>query len=243
MSDLESFIPSEESEGFDPAAFERFKENVKKGAAADAKAKKQEGKQKKKEDKLVQILLRFIKDQKKKGVLFLIARLLEENIPPLFVLSIVTLGMEDVRNEIAAVRAEEHKELTEAGKLQPPDDQEALEMKLALPDSFANIALPLEIKGEVDAWIKGIFDAGSANAPLVLERGLTDKGAIKQVLIDCSANVMSDYFEEREGLPSMAYDGYYNFCALVMKKLFTQLKKQVQDQKQLAETGERNIDS
>ena len=71
MSDMEFFSPGEAGESYDPAAFERFKQQMKASAAFIAAARKSEQKQKEKEDKLAKILLKFIQTNQKSGILML----------------------------------------------------------------------------------------------------------------------------------------------------------------------------
>lgn len=67
MGDFESFAGFDSSEGVDPASFEKFKERIKAAAAQIKALKKGEQKQRKKEEKLIKILLKFVKSSKKTG--------------------------------------------------------------------------------------------------------------------------------------------------------------------------------
>lgn len=64
--DLESFGGFDTGEGMDEAAFEAFKEKMKRTAAQIAAIKKEEKKQKKSEQDLTAILLKFVKTSHKK---------------------------------------------------------------------------------------------------------------------------------------------------------------------------------
>src|SRR5260221_3590095 len=100
MSDLESFFSNDNrSEGMDPAAFERFKERMAAAAAQLKALQKQEQKQKKKEDELVKILLRFIQTGTRRDIMILVSRLLEQNIPAGFIVSLLLISNEDIQRE------------------------------------------------------------------------------------------------------------------------------------------------
>ena len=209
MSDMEFFAPGEGGESYDPAAFERFKEQIKKNAAAMATAKQQEQRQKQKEDRLAKILLKFIQGNQKSGILMLAAKLLEENIPPSFILSIIILGNEDIQEELKKEIAADAAQIKGPADGATSDAAQAAHSEFSLAVRFNDQSLPLKIRAEIDEWGKGIFEAGSIIPFQVLETAVQKDGMIKQIVIDCAANVLDD------------------FMAAVFKKL----KQQVEEQK------------
>jgi len=227
MGDFEFFSPpSEGGEAYDPAAFERFKDQVKKNGAFVAAIRKDEARQKKKEDRLVKILLKFIQTNQHSGILMLAARLLEENIPASFILSIIILGNEEMQQEI---KREIQGDLPQipAGEFVNKEPNE-----FSLMPRFADESLPLKVRAEIDSWGKGIFDAGSAGPFRVLETILNKEGELKKVVVDCAANVLSDYMENN-GLKDFDYDSYFSFAEFLIKGIAKSLKKQVENQKEL----------
>lgn len=222
MSDLEFFNPSEGGESYDPAAFERFKEKIKKNAAFIAAARKSEQKQKQKEDRLAKILLKFIQTNQKSGILMLAAKLLEENIPPSFILAIILLGNEEVQIEL------KRETQLDAPQLEAP--QSATEFSVAT--RFADSSLPLKVKAEIDAWGKGILEAGSAVPFRVLETALTADGHVKKIVIDCSANVLDDFLAQNNA-KEITFDSCFSFCEFLMQGVMQQLQKQIENQKEL----------
>lgn len=222
MSDLEFFNPSEGGESYDPAAFERFKEKIKKNAAFIAAARKSEQKQKQKEDRLAKILLKFIQTNQKSGILMLAAKLLEENIPPSFILAIILLGNEEVQLEL------KRETQLEAPQIEAP--KAAAEFSLAT--RFADSSLPLKVKAEIDEWGKGILEAGSAVPFRVLETALTADGQIKRIVIDCAANVLDDFLAQN-GAKEITFDACFSFCEFLMQGVMQRLQKQIENQKEL----------
>lgn len=222
MSDFEFFNPSEGGESYDPAAFERFKEKIKKNAAFIAAARKSEQKQKEKEDRLAKILLKFIQTNQKSAILMLAAKLLEENIPPSLILSIILLGNEEMQIELKrevqldVPRIEASKTATE----------------FSLMTRFGDSALPLKLKAEIDAWGKGIFEAGSSVPFRVLETALTADGHVKKIVIDCAANVLDDFLAQN-GAKEITYDTCFSFCEFLMQGVMQHLQKQIENQKEL----------
>lgn len=224
MSDLESFQPGEAGESYDPAAFERFKERIKKNAAFIAAARKSEQKQKQKEDRLAKILLKFIQTNQKSAILMLASKLLEENIPPSFILSIILLGNEEVQIEL--------KKQTQQDLPQIEAPVTSTVTEFSLVTKFTDKTLPLKVKVEIDSWGKGILEAGSTVPFRVFETALDSQGNIKKVVIDCAANVLDDFLAVN-GAKEISYDTCYSFCEFLMKGVMKYLQKQIENQKQL----------
>ena len=240
---MEFFSPGEAGESYDPAAFERFKQQMKASAAFIAAARKSEQKQKEKEDKLAKILLKFIQTNQKSGILMLAAKLMEENIPPSFILAIILLGNEEIQAElkreisslaqIEAPKAENSAETREAGVKSQSDTREAkIPSEFSLAAKFENPALSLKVKAEIDSWGKSIFEAGSSVPFRVLETALNPEGNIKKVVIDCTANVLDDYLASNN-MPQVEYDTCFSFCEFLMRGIMQALKKQIENQKEL----------
>ena len=225
MGDFEFFNPSEGGESYDPKAFERFKEQIKKNAAFIAAAQKSEQKQKQKEDRLAKILLKFIQTNQKSGILMLAAKLLQENIPASFILSIIILGNDEIRTELEKEVSGDMPQL-EGGA------QASQKTEFSLMARFSDSSLPLKMKAEIDSWGKNIFETGSAVPFRILETALTNVGTIKQIVIDCAANVLDDYLAQNEWT-HIHYDACFAFCELLMKSVMKRLQEQIQSQKEL----------
>lgn len=226
---LEFFNPGEGGESYDPAAFERFKEQMKKNAAAMAGARQQEQKQKDKEDRLVKILLKFIQSNQKSGILMLAAHLLKENIPASFILSIIMLGNSEVQAELKRETA---------GLLGPGSgslssaESETGKTEFSLIARFTDSSLPLKVKAELDEWGRSLFEAASAVPFKILETILDKKGELKRVVIDCTANVLDDYLAQN-GAPGVSYDTCFSFCEFLMRAIAKKLKEQIEGQRMI----------
>lgn len=239
MSDMEFFRPGEAGESYDPAAFERFKQQMKASAAFVAAARKQEQKQKEKEDKLAKILLKFIQTNQKSGILMLAARLLAENIPPSFILAIILLGNEEIQAELkrevsslAQIEAPKVGAVEEGVKSQSETEKAKTLSEFSLAAKFENPSLSLKVKAEIDSWGKSIFEAGSSIPFRVIETALNPEGNIKKVVIDCTANVLDDYLASNN-MPQVEYDTCFSFCEFLMRGIMQALKKQIENQKEL----------
>ena len=231
MSDFELFRPGEGSESYDPAAFERFKEQMKKNAAFIAAVKKSEQKQKEKEDKLAKILLKFIQTNQKSGILMLAAKLLEQNIPPSVILAIILLGNEEVQAELKKEISAEMKQIEAPVEVSQINTEKST-TEFALVLKIADQSIPLKVKAEIDDWGKGIFEACSTVPFRVLETALDHEGNVKKIVVDCCANILDDYLASN-GIPQIKYDACFSFCEFMIRGIMQALKKQIENQKEL----------
>lgn len=227
MSNAEFFNPSEGGESYDPAAFERFKDQMKKSAAFMAAARKGEQKQKQKEDRLAKILLRFIQTNQKSDIVMLAARLLEENIPASVILAIIILGNEELKEEV-----KQNVPLLEVADA-PPAETSPTAHEFSLMNRFSDSSLPLKIKAEIDEWGKGIFEAASASPFRVLETALGADGNVKKIVIACAANVLSSFMESQQTELKADYEAFLSFCELLVQAIMKKIKEQVSNQKEL----------
>lgn len=182
MSDFESFIGGEASEGFDPQAIERFKEQMQKNAAAMAALQKSEQKQKKTEDKLAKILAQFIKSSANDELVRLVSQCLEENMPANLILHVILLGNEDLQKEtginikLLGVRE---------------GDEQAI-----VPFSFENQALPLKLKIEIDTWVAEVMRAAGTHPHKVLLTCIDRAdGKVKKELVKLFIKVLNDFLQ------------------------------------------------
>lgn len=225
MDGSEFFMPSEAGESYDPAAFERFKQQVQANAAFVAALRKGEQRQKQKEDRLFQILLKFIQSNQKSNIVMLVTRLLEENIPASVILAIIVLGNEQLQKEV-----DESVPQLVAGESVQASTQKNPTMSIT--ETLSDSSIPLRAKIAIDQWVSGIWETSSAIPFRVLETVLDKAGDVKKVVIACSANVLNDYMES---MPEVKgdYEVYMKFCEFLLRGIITNLKKQIENQKEL----------
>lgn len=240
MDGAEFFNPGEAGESYDPQAFERFKDQIKANAQFFAALQKGEKKQKEKEDKLFVILMKFIKANQKSAIVLLAARLLEQNIPASFILSIILLGNDEIQQELkrevgdllSLPRAKDIQIQEQYASESGSQSKSQSAGQFSLMSRLSDHTLPLKIRLEIDAWAKGMFEAGAAAPFKVLETVLDNAGVIKQVVIDACANIMEDFVEGAGG-ENLPYDKYFGFCELLLRGIMNKLKEQIENQKEL----------
>lgn len=227
MTDFEAFVAGEAGESFDPQAIERFREQMRKNAAAIAALQKSEQKQKKTEDKLAKILAKFIQNAGRDELVKLIALCLIENMPAVLILNVVLLGNEDLQKESdinIKLLADKTNAEVEAGKE-------------IVPFSLKDEALPLKLKIEVDAWISHIMQAAESVSHKVLRTVCKRRDkSIKPQIVRLFGRVLLEFLE-REGQNASA-QVIENFSNFVITGIVKKLEKDLEERKEIAE-GEK----
>lgn len=105
MQDFESFSSADNSlgSGSTPESFREFQNRMQIAAAQIKLIRAQENRQKQKEDKLAELLSRFIRNlsgnDSHQQLLVLISKLIEKNIPASFILALIILNFPDLQKE------------------------------------------------------------------------------------------------------------------------------------------------
>lgn len=143
MSDLESFSPSEGSEGVDAGALERMREQMRAAAQAMQKDQKQEQKQKKSEDAMYQVLIMFIdKLGATHPIVVYIVRTLKDNLLSEIILTIISLNYPVLHSQVGLEL------VTEQSPLPNASENALIVPNLALSEMSLHLRLNLEL------WIK-----------------------------------------------------------------------------------------
>jgi len=221
MSDLEFFGGFDASDKVDPAAFEKFKERMKAAAAQIKAIKIGEQKQKKKEDKIIKILLKFVKNSQKQDIMVLLSRVLERNMHPAFVLSIVMLGNESLIND------GDGESLLKHGVMDP----KIYKQNQALVFFDRDAVLPLELKIKTDEWMRMIYEQAMENAIRTLQSGVEKDGNIANSLIQLTSFILRDFMAHNN--QNIDYMKIQRFTAFFMKGIFQKVAEKVESQKKI----------
>jgi len=223
MSELESFSGFDSGgEGMDTASFEKFKERMKAAAAQLKALAKGEQKQRQKEDELIRILLKFIKTGKKKNTLMLVLRLLEQNVPAGFIVSILLISNQDMQEALGL------KMLPSAPELSVPGDSDIE----TLPDKYLeDSTLPLSIKLAIDAWLQEIAKRAAEYPDRILKTVLDEEGLLKLPVTQLAVFCLRDFLE-MENIEH-SYDKLKDFVDLMLEGIIKKTKEQYANLKQL----------
>lgn len=246
MSDLESFGALDGGEGLDPAALERFNEQMRENAAHIAALQKAQAAQQQQEDKLVKIILKFIRTSQKKELVVLVTELLEQNVPAGFILSLIVLGNEDIQEEAGIKLALPEEDITRleetalaVSKAQAGNTAQNhadASTKIILFNSDIS-TLPLKVRIAIDLWSKNILAAGLGNPNKVLDSvylpGMRGESVatdgeihIKDIVVKTAVFVVYEFMHANsvEGKRSEIYD----FCLLLLKGIFEKIEESLQ---------------
>jgi len=227
MGEFESFSGFEAGEGMDPASFEKFKERMKAVATQIKALKKGEQKQRRKEEKLIKILLKFVKTSKKQDIMLLIARLLERNVPAVFILSILILGNEEYFEDKDGLQF-----LLESQKLQNESDGASL----AFFDE--DRVLPLKLKIKIDAWMKNIFSQSLEYPHRLLKTVFDNEGVLILPLIQLASFVLRDFLVAN--VQEADYTKLKEFCDFFLNGIIMEVRQKVEQTKELKENEGEN---
>jgi hypothetical protein len=247
---LEFFGGFDQGEAMSAASLEALRERMKAAAAQIKAIQKEEKKQKIKEDKLLKILMHFVKTSHKTELVLMISRCLELNIPANFILAIILLGNEDVQQALGKMRR-----LAQNGELGQPalkesdhGPQEQNPQALVFFDP-TDESLPLKIKIELDAWIKDILAAADEYPQKLLNRAYKidyiekprefefdekeydKKRSVQPNLVRLMAVVMRDFLEQSK--LEEPFSKIENFCEFILSGILTKTEENLSARKML----------
>ncbi|MFA6024764.1 MAG: hypothetical protein WC777_06255 [Candidatus Gracilibacteria bacterium] len=179
---LESFFGLDTQGNGGPESNEQFQEQMRENARAIKNMSGNQAAQKKQEDKLAKILMRFMKDPAKADIVFLVVKLLQENVPGAFILAALSIADPEMEKEI----------MQEFGDAPLPNDS-------ALAAVPGEAFIPQEIKQELNAWGKAILDAGLRLPGKTLQTVLTPDQKLKSLILDLLQFALEEYLQ-RHGL-------------------------------------------
>lgn len=226
MSDLEFFGGADSGGEADPAAFERFKERMKRAAAQLKAIQKSEQKQKKNEDELVKILMKFLKSGKKRDILQLVIRLLEQNVPAGFIVSLLLISNQEIQDELKV-------------KLLPanltPEQESAVSEGSSknLPDRYmGDQILPLKVKMAIANWINEITRRVSDTPQRILKTTVDPDGLVMLTPIQLGAFCMRDFLDEN-GVET-DYSPIKDFVEFFLNDIMQKAHKELKERKEIS---------
>lgn len=239
---LDGFLGLDDNDkgALSPDKVREFKARMARNKQLMAAAHQQEQRQKKKEDKLFLILLKFIQANKRSDITLLISRCLEQNIPAVFILTVILLGNEEIQDEMGIrldllpgpERVETDQPIESSlAELQDP------EMKGALVVFGEDHSFPLKMRIAIDLWGKNIFEAATPIPERILKTvpEWNDDPSVmkepKEVVTQLTTFILRDYLEEN-GVKT-AYENLHSFAEFFLKGVLKRLIDQLKDQKQL----------
>lgn len=178
---LESFFGLDTDSSGSAEAREKFQEMMRESAKAAKAIAAHQVAQKAQEDKLAKILMRYMKDPAKADIVFLVIKLLQENVPGAFILAVLSIADPEMEKELRAS--------FESGK---PEDS-------TLSNFTGADFVPEEIKLELNAWGDAIMKAGLLMPGKTLQNVLTPDYKLKSIVLDLLQFSLEEFLE-RHGI-------------------------------------------
>lgn len=235
---LESFIGMDAGEGMSSASLEQLRERMAAAAAQIKAIKKEEGKQKKKEDELLKILLQFIKSTHKSTLVLLISRVLEQNIPANFVLAMVLLGNPEIQQAVGNFLL--------LGSSEEATDANSLIIFGQNDDSF-----PLKLKIEIDKWIKNMLSQAEETPQKLIKTAYKIKlielereyefdepeyrqeRLVHPTLVKLASHILRTYMEQKRHEEDE--EKIERFCEFIIQGILTKTEEELNNRQLLAD--------
>ena len=202
---LDIGIPDEGQGGVSEALSEDAKARFAAAGAAMAQIRREEKKSKKKDDRVAQVIMKFLGNQNDAHLFTLISRLVARDCPSIFILAIISL----IDEESLQVVAEYLKELTEKDAHETVDESMAL-MKTGELDAQTNRAL-------ID-WITRMQMVLSITPEKILTKLMIDNNNIDGTVLQLTTFVLQRFFESRK--KSAAFEKLQPLTASILQTVF-----------------------
>jgi hypothetical protein len=213
---LESFfgLDNSDTQGSKEAS-EKYREQAAANAAAIKAMTANQAAQKGKEDRLAQILIKYLTDASQADLVFLIVKLLQENVPGAFILAILAIGDPELEREL-------HKEFKESG-LQNSDSKNLVKLE-TLPSAHE---LPQNLHADLNAWGSCILQAGQMAPGRTLQTVLTPEQKLKSIVLDLVEYTLEHYLS-RHGF-SFSETNLRSFALLSVQSVLIKLRELSQE--------------
>jgi len=219
-----------EGGGVSAEAIERLREQMKKASGAIKAIKREEGKQKKKESKLAELLVKLIQGGAKQDILALIIQLLAENIPASFILAILILTNEEIKKEAAnELKLDKYddpeKKMLRGEDVELTREEKKIFKKKAeeMQDLKEDEELPEKLMEAINEWAEMMLAAGLSTPHKVTATVLDEEKKIKAPVVQLTTFILRDYFEEH-GIDHK-YEDLWEFCAAILRSIMTKLNR------------------
>ena len=213
---LESFFGIEDGESQGSAeAAEKFREQMRKNAKAIKAMSGHQQQQKQKEDILARLLVKLITDASKSDLVFLIVKLLKENVPGAFILAIVSISDPQLSQDLITA----FQKLKITGSM--PQHFNSEEKLPALK------TMPEEIRQNLNAWGDSILKAGLMRPGATLASVLTPDSKLKSIVLDLIDYALAQYFL-RKGL-TFEKTQVKKFALLSVQSVLIKLREKSQE--------------
>jgi hypothetical protein len=197
---------------------EVFRDKMQKTQKSQKALKKAEGKARAKDDRLAKVIGKFLQTQSNTGVMILISRCLDQNIPAGLILGILALVESEAQKEFEVV-------LGESSQLLAAPEIENREL-------VKSGEFPPEVKQALDVWSFGLLEFGLTQPARLLATAISPDGDIFPSLAKLNSFIIRDFLEEKK--VELDFDKIEHFAEFVLKSVLGKIKLQFETTKSLA---------
>lgn len=202
---LESFFGLDTEASGSAEAREKFQEMMRESAKAAKAISGHQAAQKAQEDKLAKILMRYMKDPAKSDIVFLVIKLLQENVPGAFILAVLSIADPEMEKELRA-------------------NFEAIKPEEGAVATFGEeLTVPEGIRIEIHAWGDGILKAGLLLPGKTLQNVLTPELKLKSLVLDLLQFSLEEFLDRR-GV-EFSEDRIRQVCLLSIQMVLVRLRE------------------
>ncbi len=215
------------SEGVSEAAREKLQEELRKAASDAKKAKRDEGRARVRDDRLVKIIMQFLYHAKKRKLALLITRLLGKNVPVTFILSVLSLNFPEITEILSEQLSHE--------KIEEED--------LLLSKEGGGKELTVftdKMMKRVDEWGNEIFKNASVS-PLKHLRTLATHDGVDLTAIQLTAFVLRDFLLDNK-VEEINFEDIQSFSEFILKGVLKKLHELAEGQGVLTAPKEEDKD-
>lgn len=218
FGDLEQFAGSDGGGEVSESALEAFREQMRAAARQIKALQKGEQKKKKKEEKLAKIIAQFLqKKSEKTEIAILAAKVLANNVPASFVLSMILLDDPETQQELLSATNEEAPAATTSIAISEAD--------LSLIPTNDDETSARFAKAFSD-WIELMYQQAATDAMRVQQHSVTDEGEYEPTIIELLTIVILTFAEE-QGC-EVSYEACEQFANRAMQKVFGELARNLE---------------
>jgi len=209
MSELGGLDIGAPGEGASSAPEQLSEEAKAKFAAAAAGLKaiqREEKKSKKRDDKVVQTIMKFLSDDSHAKFFVLISRLVARDCPSIFILSILSLIDQDSAAVVEDFAQEHSLALPKANEGQFP--------------VLSSTSLDAPSQAELVLWVTRMQLVLSVQAKEVLRRLMLDEGSLDGTVLQLSTFTFQEFFKSKHEGKSPAFEQLYPVAGAILQSVF-----------------------
>lgn len=213
---------------------EQFRDQYRQTQQQVAAIRKAEQNARKKDDQLAHVIARLLATHTNSGLMLLIARCFDHNIPAGFILGVLALSVTEAQEEFEKLMGESIALLTA-----PPETETRALIEV---NGFSASRLPPQIRQAIDAWVRGLLEFGLTQPTRLLATAVSpidpqtgEGGDVFPPLTQLGAMVMQEFLA-KEGA-TVTIESTRPFVDSLIKNVMGKIHERLGHVKELGSGG------